>query len=83
MTDKTIGFIGVGRRGNHMARRLIEAGNKLVVYDTDAASLQRATATGANAASSPSDVASQADIVLASLPTPNVVKAVALGATHG
>ena len=50
MTDKTIGFIGVGRMGNHMARRLIEAGHKLVVYDTDAASLQRATATGANAA---------------------------------
>jgi len=74
MTDKTIGFIGVGRMGSHMARRLIEAGNKLVVYDTDAQSLQRATATGANAASSPADVASQADIVMA-----NVVKAVALG----
>ena len=79
MTDKTIGFIGVGRMGNHMARRLVEAGHKLVVYDTDAQSLQRATATGANAASSPADVASQADIVMASLPTPNVVKAVALG----
>ena len=79
MTDKTIGFIGVGRMGSHMARRLIEAGNKLVVYDTDAQSLQRATATGANAASSPADIASQADIVMASLPTPNVVKAVALG----
>ena len=79
MTNKTIGFIGVGRMGNHMARRLVEAGHKLVVYDTDARSLQRATAAGANAASSPADVASQADIVLVSLPTPNVVKAVALG----
>lgn len=79
MTDKIIGFIGVGRMGNHMARRLIEAGHKLVVYDTDAQSLQRATATGANAASSPADVASQADIVMVSLPTPNIVKAVALG----
>ena len=79
MTNKTIGFIGVGRMGNHMARRLVEAGHKLVVYDTDARSLLRATAAGANAASSPADVASQADIVLVSLPTPNVVKAVALG----
>jgi 3-hydroxyisobutyrate dehydrogenase-like beta-hydroxyacid dehydrogenase len=79
MTDKTIGFIGVGRMGNHMARRLVEAGRKLVVYDTDAQSLQRATAAGANAANSPADVASQADIVMVSLPTPNVVKAVALG----
>lgn len=79
MTDKTIGFIGVGRMGSHMARRLVEAGHKLVVYDTDAQALQRATAAGANAASSPADVASQAEIVMASLPTPNVVKAVALG----
>jgi len=79
MTDKTIGFIGVGRMGNHMARRLVEAGHKLVVYDTDAKSLQRATSTGASAGSSPADVASQADIVMVSLPTPNIVKAVALG----
>jgi 3-hydroxyisobutyrate dehydrogenase-like beta-hydroxyacid dehydrogenase len=79
MTDKTIGFIGVGRMGNHMARRLVEAGHKLVVYDTDGRALQQATATGANAANSPADVASQADIVMVSLPTPNVVKAVALG----
>lgn len=79
MTEKMIGFIGVGRMGSHMTRRLIEAGHKLVVYDTDAQALQRATSVGANAANSPADVASQADIVLASLPTPNVVKAVALG----
>lgn len=80
MTEKkTIGFIGVGRMGSHMARRLGEAGYKVVVYDADAQSLQRATANGANAANSPADVASQADIVMASLPTPNVVKAVALG----
>ena len=29
-----IGFIGVGRMGFHMARRLVEAGNRLIVYDT-------------------------------------------------
>ena len=29
-----IGFIGLGNMGGPMARRLIEAGHKLIVYDT-------------------------------------------------
>ena len=78
MTDKTLGFIGVGRMGAHMARRLVEAGYKVVVYDADPRALQRATSEGASAAHSPADVASQAEIVLVSLPTPDIVRAVAL-----
>ncbi len=79
MTDRTLGFIGVGRMGSHMTRRLVAAGHKVVVYDADARALQRATETGAHAAHSPTDVASQAAIVMASLPTPDIVKKVALG----
>jgi 3-hydroxyisobutyrate dehydrogenase-like beta-hydroxyacid dehydrogenase len=78
MSDSTLGFVGVGRMGSHMARRLVSAGHKIVVYDADPRALQRATASGANAAHSPADVASQAEIVMASLPTPDVVKSVAL-----
>lgn len=78
MTDKTFGFIGVGRMGSHMSRRLVAAGHKVVVYDADPRALQQATASGASAAHSPADVASQAEIVLTSLPTPDIVKAVAL-----
>lgn len=78
MSDSTLGFVGVGRMGSHMARRLVSAGHKVVVYDADPRALQRATASGANAAHSPADVASQAEIVMASLPTPDVVKSVAL-----
>ena len=29
-----IGFIGLGNMGAHMARRLLEAGHRVVVYDT-------------------------------------------------
>jgi 3-hydroxyisobutyrate dehydrogenase-like beta-hydroxyacid dehydrogenase len=29
-----IGFIGLGNMGAHMARRLFEAGHRVVVYDT-------------------------------------------------
>jgi 3-hydroxyisobutyrate dehydrogenase-like beta-hydroxyacid dehydrogenase len=79
MNDKTLGFIGVGRMGRHMSRRLLEAGHKVVAYDANPRALQEATSHGANAAHSPADVASQADIVLVSLPTPDIVKAVALG----
>jgi 3-hydroxyisobutyrate dehydrogenase-like beta-hydroxyacid dehydrogenase len=82
MSSKTLGFVGVGRMGSHMSRRLVAAGHKVVVYDAEPRALQQATAAGANAAHSPEDVASQAEIVMASLPTPDIVKSVALS-PHG
>ncbi len=75
MDDKTIGFIGVGRMGRHMSARMMAAGHRLVVYDTDARALQAATAHGALVAHSAADAASQAEIVFASLPTPDIVRA--------
>jgi 3-hydroxyisobutyrate dehydrogenase-like beta-hydroxyacid dehydrogenase len=64
--------------GAHMSRRLLAAGYKVVVYDADPRALQNATVEGGSAAHSPADVASQAEIVMVSLPTPDIVKAVAL-----
>jgi 3-hydroxyisobutyrate dehydrogenase-like beta-hydroxyacid dehydrogenase len=77
MPDQSIGFIGVGRMGRHMSARMMAAGRRLVVYDADARALQQATALGALAAHSAADVGSQAEIVFASLPTPDIVKQVA------
>ena len=65
--------------GGRMARRLIHAGYPLTIYDTDAAAVRCLTDLGARAVESPAAVASAAEIVLASLPTPPVVEAVALG----
>ena len=65
--------------GGRMARRLIQAGYKLTVYDTSEATVQPFAELGAARAKSPAEVASAAEIVLASLPTPPVVQAVALG----
>ena len=45
-----IGFIGLGNMGYPMARRLVEAGHKLVVYDTSGQMMSRLTAIGAVAA---------------------------------
>ena len=79
MTDKQLGFIGVGRMGQHMASRLLEAGYALTIFDTNETAMQRLEQRGAKRAKSPADVASQCATVLVSLPTPDVVKAVALG----
>jgi len=74
-----IGFIGLGTMGFHMARRLIEAGQRLVVYDTRPEAIARLTALGAAAASSPKDVADRVETVMASLPSLDAVWQVATG----
>jgi len=75
-----IGFIGLGRMGFPMARRLIEAGHQLTVYDTRREAIDALAARGAAPAASPRDVADRVETVMASLPTPDVVLAVATGA---
>jgi 3-hydroxyisobutyrate dehydrogenase-like beta-hydroxyacid dehydrogenase len=79
MPEKTIGFVGIGRMGGPMAGRLLDAGHSLCIYDTQAEATKPLIARGARLAKSPAEVASAADIVLMSLPTPDIVKAVALG----
>lgn len=79
MADKNLGFVGVGRMGGRMTRRLLEAGYSLTVFDTSEEVLQPLLEKGAQRADSPAAVASAAEVVLASLPTPPVVQAVALG----
>jgi len=73
-----LGFVGVGRMGGPMASRLLDAGHTLVVFDTNAAVVQPLADRGATVASSPQDVASKAEIVFLSLPTPPVLQAVAI-----
>ena len=75
----TSDFIGLGRMGFHMARRLVEAGHRLTVYDTRPEAVARLIARGADAAASPRDVADRTETVLASLPTPDIVLTVATG----
>src|SRR3954468_8260530 len=79
MSGKQLGFIGVGTMGHHMAGRLLEAGYDLIIYDTNETAMQRLEQRGARRAASPADVASQCETILVSLPTPDVVKAVAYG----
>jgi 3-hydroxyisobutyrate dehydrogenase-like beta-hydroxyacid dehydrogenase len=82
MEEPVIGFIGLGRMGQPMATRLLEAGFGLVVADVSAPAREALVRRGATPAGTPREVADAADIVFASLPTPAVVKEVALG-EHG
>jgi 3-hydroxyisobutyrate dehydrogenase-like beta-hydroxyacid dehydrogenase len=79
MSQQNVGFIGVGRMGGPMARRLLEAGYGVTIYDTSEAALAALEKLGARRAESPAAVASAAEIVIGSLPTPPIVQAVALG----
>ena len=74
-----IGFIGLGNMGQPMARRLIEAGHRLVVYDTRNDAVAPLVALGAQVASSPQDVADQVETVMASLPSLQISMKVATG----
>ena len=74
-----IGFIGLGKMGGPMAGRLLDAGHALTVYDVNEAALSAVVAQGATPAPSPAAMASSVETVIASLPTPDIVKEVALG----
>jgi 3-hydroxyisobutyrate dehydrogenase-like beta-hydroxyacid dehydrogenase len=78
---QTIGFVGLGAMGGPMVRRLIAAGHAPIVHDANATAQADAVALGARPATTPAEVAGAAEIVFVSLPTPDIVRAVALGPT--
>jgi 3-hydroxyisobutyrate dehydrogenase-like beta-hydroxyacid dehydrogenase len=75
--DRTVGFVGLGAMGAHMAARMIDAGHHLAIFDTRAEAVAPHVARGARACNSAGAVADAADTVLVSLPTPDIVRAVA------
>jgi 3-hydroxyisobutyrate dehydrogenase-like beta-hydroxyacid dehydrogenase len=79
MSDENLGFIGVGRMGGRLARRLIDAGKKLTIFDTSEPAVRAFAELGARPVASAAAVASECEIVITCLPTPKVVEAVALG----
>ncbi|WP_281255541.1 NAD(P)-dependent oxidoreductase [Pollutimonas bauzanensis] len=79
MDSMVYGFVGVGRMGAPMTRRLLSAGRQVVVHDLAADAVEALVAGGARKAETPQAVADQADVVFLSLPNPEIVQAVALG----
>lgn len=65
--------------GANMAEHIQKAGHQLVVFDTNAHSMKSFVRFGAEAASSPADLASKVDRVISMVPTPGHVLEVYLG----
>jgi 3-hydroxyisobutyrate dehydrogenase-like beta-hydroxyacid dehydrogenase len=74
-----IGFIGLGKMGFPMARRLIEAGHQLTVYDVRREAVDALVKLGAQPATSVREIADRVETVMASLPTPDIVFEIAAG----
>jgi len=75
------GFIGVGRMGGHMARRLLAAGHSLTVFDTSKEATDELAKSGAQVASSALEVTNATEVAFLSLPTPDIVQKVCSGLT--
>jgi len=78
-TPVTVGFIGLGVMGAPMAMNLLKAGYPLFVHDRRADSAEALLAAGAHWATSPREIASQADVIVSCLPSVEAIEAVALG----
>lgn len=79
MAPETLGFIGLGNMGTPLASHLLAAGHALVVCDSNDAAAERVAAMGARRVATPAEVAAEVETVILSLPTPEIVTAVALG----
>ncbi|OYD06648.1 2-hydroxy-3-oxopropionate reductase [Paludifilum halophilum] len=78
MTEK-IGFIGLGIMGKPMARNLIKAGYRLVVYNRTREKAESLIGEGVEIAATPRDVAERSDVVITMLPDSPQVREVITG----
>lgn len=74
-----VGFVGVGKIGNAMCVRLIDAGHEVSAFDLAPPALARIAERGARAADSSAGVAAASEIVLTCLPSPAEVVAAVSG----
>lgn len=72
----TIGFIGLGNMGAHMARNLIKAGHELKVFDLNEETVQYVAQSGAKAAASAAEAATEVEFVVTMLPVGDNVRSV-------
>jgi 3-hydroxyisobutyrate dehydrogenase-like beta-hydroxyacid dehydrogenase len=74
-----LGFIGIGAMGSRMAGRLLKHGFHTTIFDRNDAKAQALVEAGGIVAPSIAELASDADVVLSSLPNDDVVHSVYTG----
>ncbi len=76
---RKLGFIGIGSMGRPIARRLLQASYKVMVYNRDRRKAEALVECGATVAKSISQLAFYADVILSCLPTDDAVRSVYAG----
>src|SRR3954447_5253358 len=74
-----VGFVGCGRMGGPMARRLLAAGADVRAFDVDERALRAVADAGASVADSPRAAADGAAVAVTMLPDPPTVDRAARG----
>ena len=64
MTGRVVGMVGVGNMGGGMARRLLDLGWAVTVFDIDEVKVEALTADGAMACLSPAAAAANAQVLI-------------------
>ena len=82
MTDRSVGFIGLGHMGFGMARNLVQAGVPLVVWDVDQRQPALLMEHGAKIASDAAELAELVDVLFLCVPTDKESEVVLFG-DHG
>ncbi|XP_065919980.1 3-hydroxyisobutyrate dehydrogenase, mitochondrial-like isoform X2 [Dysidea avara] len=65
----TVGFIGVGNMGGHMASNLIKAGHSVIIHDKDTSAVDKLVAMGAKKADNPAAIAMETTTIVTMLPS--------------
>ncbi|MFW5821243.1 MAG: NAD(P)-dependent oxidoreductase [Bacteroidota bacterium] len=76
---KKIGWIGLGAMGTPMAMNLLKAGYSMIVYNRTKSKEEKLTGAGAESASSPGEMAREADIIFLMVSDDAAVEAVFKG----
>ena len=71
-----LGFIGIGNMGSRMAKRLLDHGYYVIVFNRSRAAAEALVKSGATVADSIAELAAQADVILSSLTNDDAVKSV-------
>lgn len=77
-----IAFIGLGQMGAPMAKNLLQQGHQLSVFDVNPQAIQALVESGAQAAATPAQAATDAEFVITMLPNGDLVRTVLFG-EHG
>jgi 3-hydroxyisobutyrate dehydrogenase len=77
--NSKLGFVGVGYMGKPIARRLLESGFKLTVFDRDHGKTEELIPYGGNVAQSIAELSSSCNIILSCLPSDEAVQGIYRG----